>query len=287
MKRILLPTDFSENAYNALSYGVQLFADEECTFYLLNTYTPLALHTGMMIDMPSYAAIQLEEVTKRNSMLGLKKTEKRLKKEFSNPNHSFEKISTFNLLISEIVDCVAAYNIDLIVMGTQGATGAKEVFLGTHTMFTIKNVKCPVIAVPSGFKFESPQEILFATDYRFSKTNNAFSLIKHLCMKHLSRLNILNAYNGIPLDNKQESMKKYLDDYFKGNAHLFHIVEGVDVLEAVNTFQVKSKINFLIMIHNKHSFFENLLFKPVINQIVYHTNVPVLVIPSEERVKLT
>ncbi|NNJ82520.1 MAG: universal stress protein, partial [Flavobacteriaceae bacterium] len=56
-----------------------------------------------------------------------------------------------------------------------------------------------------------------------------------------------------------------------------------DVQGAIEKFQVKHKINLLVMIHNRHNFFENLLFKPVINEIAYHTNIPFLVIPSEER----
>ena len=283
MKRILLPTDFSKNAYNAISFAVQLFKDEECILYLLNTYTPAAYHTGMMID--SYSALQMEDITRNNSQEGLDRIEAILLKDHPNEKHTIEKISSFNLLLSEIVSCVEEYKIDLIVMGTQGATGAKEIFMGTHTMYTIKKVKCPVIAVPSGFSYEAPKEILFATDYRFKISNKYLPLLKNVCTSHNSRLHMLNAYYGIPLDEKQEKAKDFLDDYFKENAHLFHIAEGSDIVETVSAFQVKSKINFLVMIHNKHSFFENLLFKPVINEIVFHTNVPILVIPSEERLK--
>jgi len=285
MKRILLPTDFSENAYNANCYALQFFKDEECTFYLLNTYTPITYQTGMMVD--TYTSLQMEEITRTNSIKGLDRLEEKLSKNYNNPKHIFKKIASFNLLVSEIKSCIEEYKIDFIVMGTQGATGAKEIFLGTHTMFTIKKVNCPVIAVPSGFIYEPPKEILFATDYRFNVKNKYLSLLKEICSTHISRLNILNAYYSIPLDEKQESTKNFLDTYFEENAHLFHISVGVDVIEAVKVFQVKSKINFLVMIHNKHSFFENLLFKPVINEIVYHTNVPFLVIPSEERIAKT
>ena len=54
---------------------------------------------------------------------------------------------------------------DLIVMGTKGATGLKEVLFGSHTIHVLKNTKCPVIVIPSGFSFEAPREILFPTDY--------------------------------------------------------------------------------------------------------------------------
>ncbi len=281
MKKILVPTDFSENAYNAIQYGMKLFEKEECKFYLLNTFTPAAYNVGAMAD--SYSALRLQEIVRANSVESLDKIEASLKKEFNNPKHSFEKIASFNLLVMEIIDMVETQGIDLIIMGTKGATGAKEVFLGTHTTFTMKKAKCPVIAVPSGFKYEAPKEILFPTDYHLDKTNKYLPLIKEICDSHISRLNILNAYYGEPLKEDQIEMKDFLDSYFKGNAHLFHIAENTDVLGAIEKFQIKKKINLLIMIHNKHSFFENMLFKPVINQVAYHTNIPFLVIPSKER----
>ena len=140
-----------------------------------------------------------------------------------------------------------------------------------------------MIAVPSGFGYEPPKEILFPTDFRLSKVNPYLSLIREICDLQAARLNILNAYYGEPLDDEQKEMKAYLDGYFEDNAHLFHIAENTDVVGAIEKFQLKNKINLLVMIHNRHNFFENLLFKPVINQIVYHTNIPFLVIPSEER----
>lgn len=280
MKKILVPTDFSDNAYNAIQYAMKLFEKETCTFYLLNTFTPAAYNIGTMAD--SYSALRLQEIVKENSENELARIEKSIKKEFNNPKHSFKKIASFNLLVMEILDIIETHDIDLIVMGTQGATGAKEVFLGTHTTFTIKKVKCPVIAVPSGFTYETPKEILFPTDFRLSTSNRYLKLIKDICDSHVARLHILNAYYE-PLDEEQNKVKDFLDQYFKGNAHLFHLAEDTDVLGAIETFQVKHKINFLIMIHNKHSFFENMLFKPVVNQVAYHTNIPFLVIPSEQR----
>ncbi len=283
MKRILLPTDFSDNAYNAIEYAVQFFKEDKVTFYLLNTFTPVSYHSGYLIESPTLYG--LEDVAMANSKRDIERIEEKIKKEFSNQNHEFVRLSAFNTLIGEIKDVIDRYSIDLIVMGTKGATGAKEVFIGTHTMYTIKKAKCPVIAVPSGFEYEEPKEVLFPTDYNLSKSNTYLPLIKEICEKHICRLNILNAYYGVPLNTQQEEINNFLDEYFKDNAHIFHIAEGVDVLEAVEDFQKKYKINLLIMIHNKHSFFENLLFTPVINQIAYHTHIPFLVIPSEKRIR--
>ncbi|OED39971.1 universal stress protein, UspA family [Flavobacteriaceae bacterium (ex Bugula neritina AB1)] len=283
MKKILLPTDFSDNAFNAIRYAVQFFKNKECTFYLLNTFTPASYNAGYLIEtsMP----YGLEDVAMMNSKKELTKIEEKIKIEFNNPKHRFEKISAFNMLVSEIKEIVNTQDIDLIVMGTKGATGAKEIFIGTHTMYTIKKVKCPVLAIPSGFDYEEPKEILFPTDYYLNDKNEFLPLIKDICNQYSSRLNILNAYYGIPLDKYQEETKNFLDTYFKDNSHIFHIADGMDVIEGIEDFQKTHIINLLVMVHNKHSFFENLLFKPVVNEIVYHANIPFLVLPSKERMK--
>lgn len=281
MKRILLPTDFSENAYNAIKYAVQLYKNEVCEFHLLHTYTPVIVSAGSMLD--SYSALTLQKVAQDNAQRRLDELEVKISREFPNNNHSFSCLASFNMLIGEMRNVIEEQTIDHVIMGTQGATGAKEVFLGTHTMYAIKKMKCPVLAVPANFTYEPPKEVLFPTDYKLNKTNKYLSMIRELCDTHISRLHILNAYYGTPLTETQLDIKAFLDAYFIDNAHLFHITEGTDVLGAVEQFQIKAKINLIVMIHNKHNFLENMLFKPVINQVVYHTNVPFLVIPSVER----
>lgn len=283
MKKILIPTDFSDNAYNAIRYALTFFKNEECIFYLLNTYTPITYSLEYLVETPMF--YDLEDVARMKSENGLIETEEKIQKEFKNSKHSFKKISVFNMLVNEIKELIKINNIDFIVMGTKGATGAKEVFLGTHTMYTIKKVACPILVVPENFEYEEPKEILFPTDFHFQTTNKFLGAIKDICKNHISRIHILNAYYGIPLDDTQLAAKEYLDTYLGSNAHLFHIEDGMDVIEAIEEFKKNNIINLLVMVHNKHSFFDNLLFKPVVNQITYHTNIPFLVIPSEKRIQ--
>lgn len=283
MKNVLLPTDFSENASNAIEYAVQLFEGEDCTFHLLNTFTPIAYNTGTFHE--GYSTLMLEEVTRKNSESGLLEIDEKLKTKFKNPRHTFKRLASFNLLTDEIMAVVKERKIDLIVMGTKGATGAKEVFMGTNTMFTIKKADCAVVAVPEGFSFTEPKKILFPTDFKFSMENENLNLLKSICTGHETELNILNIYFGEPLNADQEKLKNEFGEFFKNNAHIFHTTEYVDLVEAVEQFRIKQKINFLVMIQNKHSFFENLMFEPIIKQMVYHTNVPFMVIPSVELMK--
>lgn len=278
MKNILLPTDFSENALNAIDYAVQLFKHEECTFIILNTYTPLAYNIATFAD--EYTTMMTEEYTRKKSEKKLTEIKEKLEKKYKNPKHTIETKASFNLLINEIVDVVKERDIDLIVMGTKGATGAKEVFLGTNTMYTIKKTNCAVIAVPEDFNYQDPKEILFPTDFKFSMENKYLNLLKSISTVHEARLNILNVYFGASLNETQKTLKADFEEFFKDSAHTFHTKEYVDLVEAVEQFQIKHKVNFLVMIQNKHTFFENLMFRPVIKQMVFHTNIPFMVIPS-------
>ncbi len=283
MKNILLPTDFSMNALNAIEYAVQLFKDENCTFHLLNTFTPTAYNMATFAD--GHSTLLIEEITRENSETALKEIEANLQKKFNNPKHTFRTLAAFNLLVNEITAVVRERNIDAIVMGTKGATGAKEVFLGTNTMYTIKKVNCAVIAVPEEFTYEDPKEVLFPTDFKFSMQNQYLKLLKFICTSHNARLNILNIYFGEPLAPSQEEVKNQFAKLLKDNTHVFHTAEYTDLVEAVEQFRIKHRVNFLVMVQNKHSFFENLMFKPVIKKMVYHTNVPFMVIPSLELMK--
>lgn len=279
MKKILLPTDFSDNALNAIKYAVRLFKDEKCTFYLLNTYTPSIYYLEFVPVNPAESGIS--DVVKQNLMNDLNGIVKTIKKDYDNPKHEFVCLAAFNTLILEIAEITKNNPIDYIIMGTKGATGAKEILFGSNTVHVLKNAKCPVLAIPSEFEYENPHEILFPSDYGVDFQEKHVKPITDIAFPHHGRINVLNVSFGNELTDFQEKNKKKLETYFKDNAYFFHSVSYEDIPEAISKFQLKTKVNLLVMINNKHSFFENLFFKNTINQIGFHLNIPFLVIPSQ------
>lgn len=277
MTRILFPTDFSQNSLSAIRYGLHLFKDIKCTFYLLNTYMPPVYHTEYLMGSP--AQIGLGDIAQENSRTNLNDLKNLLENDFQNPLHTFITHSALNVLSNEVARTVEAEAIELIVMGTQGATGAKEILFGTNTVHIIKNAKCPVLAIPSNVTYEPPKQILFPTDYEVDFDKNKLSILSKIVTHHVSNINVMHVFTGYELTEEQQKHKKKLDSLLSKKA-VFHDVESNELIAAINDFQLRQRINLLVMVQNKHSFFERLFIDPVIKKIGFHVTIPFLVIPQ-------
>lgn len=277
MLKIILPTDFSENAYNAMAYARELFAEREVTFYLLNTYTPAVYQAEYVLHSPGQ--VGLGDNYQARSMERLEILKERLELQFPNPKHKMYTHSAFNTVVDEVVDCVSRESADLIIMGTQGATGAQEIFLGTHTMHVIKKASCPVLVIPSGFQYERPKEILFPTDFEPELTAEHLKILIDIARMHMASIEVLHVSTGYDLTQSEALNKIALDKAFDGIAHLFHDLPPQEIISGINRFQQKTRVNMLAMVRNKHTFIEKLFIEPVIKKIAFHVTIPFLVIP--------
>ncbi|MDX1769174.1 MAG: universal stress protein, partial [Arenibacter troitsensis] len=190
MKKVLLPTDFSANAWNAIAYALNYFQNEKCLFYILHTYTPTFYRVDYMMGGPVNSAIPDEGV--ETAQKGLEKTLSDIRKNYPNKNHQFKTISSFNILTDEIEEVTAREGLDIIAMGTQGATGAKEIFLGTNTVHVIKKAKIPVLAIPNGYAFKEIDTIVFPTDYTRPYDPEVLGFLGEICKWHKTKLIVLN-----------------------------------------------------------------------------------------------
>jgi nucleotide-binding universal stress UspA family protein len=136
LKNILIATDFSEDAWNAAKYAIELYKDMDCVFYLLNTYTPAKASGSFMAE--ALEGHDLEDVIKTNSENGLNRVVELINESFKYPNHSFKTISSFNLLVAAIKEIVNREKIDLIVTGAKGTTGLEEVFMAVILSKSLK-----------------------------------------------------------------------------------------------------------------------------------------------------
>ncbi|MFX0556594.1 universal stress protein [Maribacter sp. CXY002] len=278
MLHILLPTDFSETSYNAITYTMKLYNKVECTFYLLNTFTPAIYHADYMLVNPEQFSIY--EAYKNDSETNLKALKEKLEYELPNYKHELVIHSVFNILIDEVKDFVNNYKIDFIAMGTKGATGAKEIFLGTHAVHIIRKSKVPVLAIPPNYNFKPPEKILFPTDYEVAYEKSSMQVLLDIANDHGSSIDVLHVSYGYDLSEKQQKNKRLLDNVMVDIPHLFHMYPNQEVIQAITNFQEKNDTQLLVMIQNKHTFIERIFIEPIIKKIGYHITTPFLVMPD-------
>lgn len=282
MKRILLPTDFSEHALNAIKYALYLFEKEDCIFYLLNAYqvSPSALSSRINQERQT----RLFEITEEESLRKMNKLRTQLENDNLNSKHRIKADCKPGDVVNIIIQYAVAKNIDYIFMGTKGSTGAKEIFMGSTTVAILKNITCcPVIAIPENYSYDLPDEILFAADFKRYFEKYEIKPLKDIAMLWNTSIRILYVAE-VDLDTTQNKNKQIL----------LKLLCGVPFIEE-ETFKKKRSmaktimscsdrpyIGMIAMVNNKHSFTEKLLREAVVKKVAFKSKVPFLVLPERE-----
>jgi len=281
MKNIVLPTDFSENAWNAAKYALELFKEEDCTFYIVNTYTPAIANSRFMAA--AINGMSIEEGISLASKKGLQTIVQKIKREYPNLKHTYNTISSFSLLVDEIKEIVEEKNIDLIVTGTKGSSGVEEVFMGSNTVRIIKSIKnCPVLAIPEHFDFSRPLEIAFATDFNRFYSHSELEPLLALAKTFNSVIRIVHVqYEIKALTELQHFNLGMLRKYFDEVEHYVHTVSKLNsVSKTLEVFSTELDVHLLAMLNYQHSYMEKMTREPVVKRVAFHTQIPLLVIPE-------
>lgn len=283
MKNILIPTDFSDNAWNAISYALRLLRQEKCKFYFLHTYSPAFYRIDYALGGASYGGIP--DVGLDISLAGLENTLKNVREQFPNKNHTFEIVSAFNMLTDKINEFSEKKDIDFIVMGTKGATGAKQIFLGSNTVFVLRKAKVPVLVIPESYVFRPIKNILFPSDFlSIYKKEEVYTIIE-LARMFGADITIFHVWEVQNLTERQEKHKNLLLKQFKNVAFEQVQVKGKNLPEAILEYIDTNEIDLLAMMNRDHSFFERILIKQNIDQIGFHVQIPFLVVRDTSEVE--
>ncbi|SDH32677.1 universal stress protein [Winogradskyella thalassocola] len=274
-KHIVLPTDFSDNAWSAAVYALKLYAEVECKFYFLHAWSVTTNTTR------TYITANYVDSVKDDAWRQLAELKEMSENADSNANHSFEIILSSDKLQKAIDATVEKYSIDLIVMGTKGASKTKELFFGSNTVNTLKTNLCPILVVPDEFDFIEPKQIAFPTDFnRFY--GEELEPIKYLAELYNSKIRIVHITKNSKLTSTQDYNLSMLKVYLENHPHTFHwMPDYAKKHEEINDFIEELDIDILVMINYKHSLIENIMNEPVVHKIGFHPKVPFLVIPSK------
>lgn len=278
MKTILLLTDFSENSWNAIKYALKFFEDSTCTFYLLHVNTLSYAKTEDSYYMDAEDLI--EKTFIKPSKLQLRKILKRISKEFPvNKNHHFFTLADYGFFIDSIRKHVDEKKIDMIIMGTKGATGLKKLIIGSNAADVIKKVKCTTLIVPENATFINLDEIAFPTDYFLTYDVNLLKPIHEIIEVYHPSLKVVHINHKLEkLSLSQQDNKDLIQDYFNNFEVRFYNLTNENVEDAIECFVQSSDIDMIVMVAKNLNYFQQILFHSKVEEISYHTNIPFLVI---------
>ena len=274
-KRILIPTDFSKNALNAIRYALNLYKEIKCEFYFLNVFRLYSYNTdSLFIPEPGSGEY---EVAKKNSEEEFIKLLDILELHHDNNKHSYHTISTYNFLSEAIKQTIAEKDIDLVVMGTHGTTGAKGVIFGTNTVQAMEKIReCPVLAIPENIRFSSLKEIVFPTDYTSAFKRKELKYIIEISKIHNVNIRILYIAKNSELNEKQVNNQKLLEVILSEVSYSFHTLSKKNVADGITTFVESRNSDMIAFINKKHIFFNNIFSKPLVKEIGYKATIPIL-----------
>ncbi|WP_452231641.1 universal stress protein [Lacinutrix sp. MEBiC02595] len=281
MMKILIPTDFSDNAMNAIRYALAFFNYQKAEFYFMHAYEAEVYNHKDLLSRTDFNTIV--ERVKKQSEVNLANLLHKVKEISPNPNFKYFTKSAYNSLLDEADLIVESENIDLIVMGTKGKSNNSGLTFGSNTLQVLKYVRCPILAIPQGYVYEKPKQALFPTNYLIPYKRRELKLLCDLLSPYRTKIDMLYVSKSKALSFRQEDNKAFIEETVCKNKINFYQTDSKKIDAAINTYVMNNSIDFLVMVNTQHSYLENILFRSTIDKISLKIAIPLLVMQNLRR----
>ena len=282
IKTILVPTDYSTNAHQALKYAMELAEKTGAKIILLHIYY-LPIYVG---DLP------VDPIAEESLRIDAKESLETYRKEHasSSPNIEIECVVKAGKIIETIVKEAKERNIDMIIMGTKGASGISEVIFGSNTEEVIVKTKVPLLAIPENGVYKGISNIVFSTNYHFSDLDVIEQLCEvaklfnaHITVVHIGDGEFKHEFEYNMLDSFRAKVKERIS--YENVS--FKLIEGNDVYQGLNNFVHENKTDILCLSSHKNGLFNRLFGKSITKRLAYHTDIALLIFMIKQDDEIT
>lgn len=270
MKNILVPTDFSDTARNAMRYAADLACFLKAERIILYNAYSMPLTTEM-----TWALVESEEM-KKASLAGLEES-RMLLKPFCGKDITIDILSDFGFLAQRINDVAQQVHADMIVMGITGGGKLEQALIGSNAITVVHSTHIPVLIVPNKTAWKPVENIAWACDHRQVMETTPMDVIKQMLQLTKAKLHVIH---NDPKFNKYDPLileeDIHIADVFKGMDPIFDLMDKPDLSDGVNEYVAKHAIDWLIVIPKKHSWLATIFSKSHTKELAFHTHVPML-----------
>lgn len=280
--KVLVPTDFSEHSWNALKKVVQLFWDKPTTFHLIHAYKPYIARRRF-----SASALSLEDLQDEPKRIATEKLQEcivKLGSEFKNINHTYVTHTSFETLKNAVLQKLNEIDIDLVVMGTKGASAIEYSLMGSNTHKLIQaNTKCPLLAIPKQSGINKINTIGFALDLKRTITPQHLQpLINVACLLSAKiKVVYVKKPNESFTESQFEQLKKLKAAYRDIAFDFEGVLEVKSVSRTLELYAEKAKIDVLALMNCNYGFLEKMTKEEVVKKTLFESFIPILVVSDQ------
>lgn len=265
MKTILVPTDFSPSADNAMNYAAQLAQRIGASIFLVHAYQIPVSTNEVPVLMVSAQEL------KNGADRGLERVSDQLQRDY--PSLNIRTESRLGDVVDEIEDLCTKLKPLAIVVGKHGATGVERLLFGSTTLSLIRHLQYPIISVPETTAFELRNIALAADNSDLSSQENR---IRDIVQTLNARLHIVHVQeNG----KETPGLKNLLPDL----QPVYQTIRNHEFVAGIDNYVRTHAIDLLLILPHKHGLIERLFFKTHTAELIEKLRIPILSMPEVNR----
>jgi nucleotide-binding universal stress UspA family protein len=272
MKKILVATDFSNCAHNAMEYAMELASVlqmEVCAIH--------AIGSTEGVNNNMYSAIYIEDYynTKREALKDWAHTFTGSEAFKNIPVSTVCEVGSVSSVISKYID---ANPVELLIMGTMGSTGITGIF-GSNANSMVEKTKTPTLIIPLESKFSMNPVITLATDFESPLSmEDTNSLNEIITASKAEKLNVLNIIEGSAGWKKNEAGEETLKKLLNTTELDFSYINESNPIDGIMNFIISNKTDILCLVKRHHNMVYRIFNRSTVNQVMNRTIKAVLIL---------
>lgn len=281
MIKILIPVDFSECSIRAVNFAVHLSKYIPTQLDLLNVQEG----TGSLYT--DYVGLNKE--FNQSLIADARKKLEKLRAQLGLAEHV---VATTHLVTGEVHETIIAEAAKLgshiIIMGTSGASGMKELLIGSQTATIIGSSKIPVLAVPQEYEWKKPEKILLTTN-NFERDPDVLDTVFQIATQLHAKVEAAvfsdeeddDAATMIQTSYEIKAYEKFLKEEYRQVPVVANHLSGTGLEETLSNYIKSHEVDILVMITYQRSFIKRLFNPSQTRRMSYHVKIPLLAIPCK------
>ena len=271
MKKILVPCDFSDPAIQAFRFAVEIANQSKGEIILLNVVELPVMHDTVLMPTLNFEMEFLKDM-KANA----EKNFSKMKTKWASDGPKVSSFIEHGPIMTTIGHIAEKKKVDLIVMGTKGASGLKEFFVGSNTEKIVRKSTVPVIAVKKFAKASSIKNIVFPNTLGKDQEDLTMK-VKALQEFFKAKLHIL--YVNTPANFQDDkSIKRHLKEFvdrFMIKNFTLNVFNDLEQESGMIHFAHEVRADMIAMATHGRRGLNHLMMGSIAEDIVNHIDCPI------------